>query len=212
MTKRQNPWNEFAKLLEGLAADGALSRKTTVDALERFASSFDEEVDRSAYRGELGVSLGKVGAFAEAQRIISGVESHHDRAHCWRRLAQEQFTDGEVQGGLESLRRSADAIEALREEYSWERAEVFSLNAKLLDDFGLKDEALETWKRGLEVAKAGQDRGTDSSDCSAVMTTMAKLLAEAGRLELANSVAKAIAVPGKRALAQELIDKASRKG
>ena len=208
MTSRPNSWNYYARLLDGLAADSLLNKKATVEALERFASSFDEEVDRSLYRGDLGVTLARIGNFAEARKIIGAVEGHHDRAHYWRRLANEQFTFGDLPGGLQSLLLSAEAIEKLREEYSWERAEIFALGAKLLDDFGLKDDAIKLWQKSIDVAKAGQTHGVDSVDCSAIMTTMAKLLAEAGRFELAKSVADAIVIPGKRVLAQQLIDKA----
>jgi tetratricopeptide (TPR) repeat protein len=208
MTK-PSPWTKFDELLEALAAEGALNRTVTVEALEQFACSFPEDVDRDMYRGKLGVNLWRLGNLAKASEIIGAIENIHEKGEHWRKLAEEQFRANDRENAILSLRRSEEAINSLKPEHFWERAEVLSLNARLLEDFGLKEDALAIWNRAVEVAKNGQATGTDSSDCSAVLTTIAKLLAESGRLDLAKSVADSITIPIRRKLALELIEKAS---
>lgn len=206
-----NPWIKFHELLVALSAEGALKQAPTVAALEQFASSFSEDVDRDMYRGELGISLGRMGDAVKAGEIIGAMESPHERASYWSRLAEEQFKAGDEKDAVDSLRQSELSVNSLKPDEFWRRAEILCLNAKLLDDFKQQREALIAWGKAIDVARVGQARGPDSSDCSAVMATIAKLLAEAGRVELAKSVADSIAIPGKRNLALQLIERASQK-
>jgi tetratricopeptide (TPR) repeat protein len=208
MTK-PTPWTKFAELLEALAVEGALNQTATADALEKFADSFLEDVDRDMYRGELSIGLGRQGNFSKAAQIIAKMENPQERAEYWRRLAEQQFQSDRRDDAQESLRRSEEAINSLAPNRNWERAEILSRSAKLLDDFELREEALTMWNKATNVARIGQTAGSDSSDCSAVLTTIAKQLAEGGRLELAKSVANSITIPGRRQLAHELIEKAA---
>ena len=207
MITRRNPWHEFAELLEALAAEGSLERKNTIKALEQLADSFEDEADRTMYRGELGLALGRIGNFAEADRILSLAEYAQEKANYWLRLAEQQFQAGERDGALNSLRRSEEAIDSLRAEYLAERAEVLAHKAKLLEDFGLADKALDVWNKAIRLAQDGQEANPNSSDCSAVLVNVTRLLTELGHTEMARSVADSITTrfPSRREHAHRLI-------
>lgn len=208
---RPNVLTKFRELVDVLVLDGTLKQANTIDALERLVSSLTDEIDRDCCSGELAIGLGRIGNFAEADRIIGQVEHHRDKADYWLRLAEEQFKAGEREGALNSLRRSEEVIDSLRADFFAERADVLSHKAKLLDDFELPDQALFVWNRAIEVAQSGQVANPSNPDCSAILANMAGSLAESGRLQLARSVADSIGFPGKRELAHNLIDKASQK-
>lgn len=211
--RRRNPWTEFAELLEGLSSEGSLEKKATVEAPEQFADSFEDEVDQTMYRGTLGLGLGQIGKFDEAERIIRASSYVQERADYWLKLAEQQFKAGAREGALDSLHQSEEDINSLRTDYVAERAHVLAHKAKLLDSFGLSDEALAVWNRAICVARDGQETNPNSSDCSGVLANIVSFLIELGRLDLARSVADSITprFPSRRQHAHTLIDKASSR-
>ncbi len=206
---KPNPWTKFQELLDALAAEGTLQRKATVQALEQFASSFTENTDRDMYRGELGVSLARAGELGLAANLIDGMENLHEKANHWRKLAEQQFKNDDTQSAFSFLRRVEQAADSLGPNCFWQRAEILSMNAKLLEDFNLSREARNAWDGAISIAKAGQVADPNSSDCSAVLVNVARLLAELGRMEFAKSVADSITIPARRNFANELIERAS---
>jgi tetratricopeptide (TPR) repeat protein len=210
-TQRKNPWLEFANLLEGLAVQGGLKRRATVEALERFADSFEDPIDQTIYRGALGLSLGEIGDFAGAERIIAKSSDAQERADYWLRLGEQQLKAGQQEGALKSFRLAETDIETIRSDYRAERAHVLSEEAKLLDQYGLHREAAAAWDRAIGIARAGQETNPNGSDCSAVLVNIVDGLVKQQRLDLARSVADSITprFPGRREHAFKLIERAS---
>jgi hypothetical protein len=208
---RPNLLTKFRELVDALTAEGALKQSETVEALSRLAASLTDENDRDFYHGELGISLGHTGDFAGAARLIEAVRSPHERAHYWRRLAEEEFKTGS-RDALSLLLRSEESIDSLPADCYWERAEIISLNAKLLQDSKLGERASEAWSKAIRIAQKGQAAEPNGSDCSAVLVNIVGMLATVGHTELARSVADSITIPGRRKFAQELIEKASSQG
>ena len=204
-----NPWRRFQELLDALAEEGTLQRTATVEALEKFASSFTENADRDMYRGELGVSLARAGSLDVAVKLIGGMENPHEKANYWRKLAEQQFKKDDRRRALSFLRDAEQAADSLGPDCFWQRAEVLSMNAKLLDDFNLDGEARSAWDGAISIARTGQAADPNSSDCSAVLVNIVRTLAELGQVELAQSAADSIAIPARRKFAQELIERAS---
>ncbi len=207
--KRPNILTAFAELLEALVERGDMGQRATTEALENLVSSLTDEIDRDCCRGELAVRLGRVNNFAEAAKLIDAIQNAGEQADFWRQLAKEQFKAGDHEGAFRSLRHSEEAIDTLRADYYRERADVFSLNAKLLDDFKLGERASETWNRAIQIAQTGQAADPNSSECSAALVNITGMLAELGRTELARTAADSITIPARRDFAYQLIEKAS---
>lgn len=205
--KKTNPWIKFREFLDALASDGTLNRSATVKALEEFTQSFPDSVDRDVFGGELAVTLAGVGNFESAVRLIRAVEYSLERAEYWIKLASVQLKVGDYDKAFDSLGYSQDAVNSLPADQLAERAGTLSQTASLLEQYGFKDRARETWNRAIETARRGQAENPDRSDCSAVLGDITAALAALGYRELAKSVADSIAIEGRRQHAREMIDR-----
>jgi tetratricopeptide (TPR) repeat protein len=183
---------EVSNLLDLLSKEGLLKERALVDTLSRWVASIRDDVDRDCISGELGVRVARLRMLDEAEDLTRGIVSIHERPQYMRRVAESELEVGEKVRALSLLREAIEATDRMPPDWYWERAEVLAYIAEVLNKAGQHSAALEQWNAAVSVAKAGDQADPNAIDCSAVLWTISKMLAEAGQVEKAREVASEI--------------------
>lgn len=183
---------QVSDLLDILSKGGFLRDRALVAALTAWATSIREETDRDCISGELAVRIARQRMLDEAEGLARRINSVHERPQYMRQVAEVELEVGETARGVSLLREVIGAAERMPADWYWERSEVLAHVAKALHHAGERSAASEQWDAAIGVAKAGEQAAPDAIDCSAVLWTISKMLAEVGETTKARQVASGI--------------------
>lgn len=186
-----------------LKADSHVSI-TEIESALQIAESLEDVDFRSWYLSRLAQKLAKAEQPNKALTVARSVTGFYDRMDALLIITDEVLKRNETPVVVKLLNEIASAVNETKDNeiWPWQKADTLNRVAKLFKQIGDMRSALETWRKAIDIAQAGQSYDIDSSS---LLAEIAKELSLSGQLPWAKDVAESIQSVGKREYALQQI-------